>query len=206
MKATIGISEHNKQSVADELSKIMADEYVLSAKTEYAHWNMESNDFYEKHKLFEAQYTRLDEIIDSLAERIRVRGHYASGTLSSFLRLSRLSEMNREKNDIQGFIHELLMDHKSIIMNLRENIQKFADKFNDAGSADFITGLMEIHEKMARFLRAHILSHKEQIDKRSEVSKIEETANRCIDKEHVRSKKRRHFSGKKIIRLLGTAG
>ena len=172
MKANNGISEHSKQSVADELSKILADEYVLSAKTEYAHWNVKSKDFYEKHKLFEAQYTRLDEIIDSLAERIRVSGHYAPGALSSFLSLSRLSEMNREKNDSQGFIYELLMDHKSIIMNLRENIQKFADKFHDIGSIDFITGLMEDHKKMACFLRAHLLSAKKQIDKRSEVSKL----------------------------------
>jgi starvation-inducible DNA-binding protein len=172
MKANIGISEQNKQKVTDELSKILSDEYVLSAKTKNAHWNVESKDFYEKHKLFETQYEKLDEIIDSVAERIRVLGHYAPGTLSSFLGLTRLSEMNREKNDSQGFIHELLEDHETIIMNLRENILKFSDKFNDAGSADFITGVMENHEKMAWFLRAHILSPKEQIDKRSEISKL----------------------------------
>jgi starvation-inducible DNA-binding protein len=170
MKANIGISEHDKQSEADELSKILADEYVLSVKTEYAHWNLEGNDFYEKHKLFETQYTKMDEIIVSVREHIRVMGH-APCSLSSFLRLTRLSEMSREKNDSQGFIHELLMDHKSIIMNLRKNIHKFSDKFNDAGSADFITGLVEIHEKMAWFLRAHLLSPKDQINKR-EVSKL----------------------------------
>jgi starvation-inducible DNA-binding protein len=172
MKANIGISEHNNQSVTDELSKILADEYILSAKTEYALWNLESNGIYEKHKLFEAQYTQLDKIIDSIADRIRVLGHYTPGSLSSLLSLTRLSEMNREKNDSQGFIHELLMDHKSIIMNLRENIQRFSEKLNDAGSADFITGLMENHEKMAWLLRGHILSPKEQIDKKSEVSKL----------------------------------
>jgi starvation-inducible DNA-binding protein len=172
MKSNIGISEHNKQSVSDELSKILADEYVLSAKTEYAHWNVECKNFYGKHKLFEAQYTQLDEIIESVAARIRVLGHYAPGTLSSFLSLTRLSEMNREKNDSQGFICELLMDHKLIIMNLRENIQAFADKFHDIGSSDLITGLMEDHEKMAWLLRAHLLSQKKQIDKRSEVQKM----------------------------------
>jgi starvation-inducible DNA-binding protein len=167
MKANIGITEQNKQSVADELSKILADEYVLTAKTKNAHWNVESPDFFEKHKLFEAQYEQLDEIIDSVAERIRVLGHYAPGTLSAFLKLTRLSEMNRDKNDGLGFIHELLEAHETIIMNLRENIEKFADKFHDIGSSDFITGLMEEHEKMAWFLRSHIISPKEQTDKKS---------------------------------------
>lgn len=168
MKANIGISEQNKQSVAEELSKILADEYVLSAKTKNAHWNLESKDFYEKHKLFESQYEQLDEIIDSVAERIRVLGHYSPGSLTAFLGLTRLSEMNREKNDSQGFIHELLEDHETIIMNLRENIEKFADKFHDAGSSDFITGLMETHEKMAWFLRAHLTAIREQSERRSD--------------------------------------
>jgi starvation-inducible DNA-binding protein len=169
MKANIGISEQNKQSVADELSKILADEYVLSAKTKNAHWNIESKDFYEKHKLFESQYGQLDEIIDSVAERIRVLGHYAPGSLAAFLGLTRLTELNREKNDSQGFIHELVEDHEIIIMNLRENIEKFADKLHDAGSSDFITGLMENHEKMAWFLRSHLVSPREQSEKRPEV-------------------------------------
>jgi starvation-inducible DNA-binding protein len=51
MNSNIGISDKNKQSVADELSKILADEYVLSSKTKNAHWNVESKDFFEKHKL-----------------------------------------------------------------------------------------------------------------------------------------------------------
>jgi starvation-inducible DNA-binding protein len=176
MKANIGITEQNKQSVAVELSKILADEYVLSAKTKNAHWNLESKDFYEKHKLFESQYLQLDEIIDSVAERIRMLGHYAPGTLGSFLGLTRLSEMNREKNDSQGFIHELLEDHEIVIMNLRENIDKFSDKYHDAGSCDFITGLMEAHEKMAWFLRAHVVTPKDLMDKRSEGSKSKKQA------------------------------
>ena len=35
------------------------------------------------------------------------------------------------------------------IIFLRENINRFADDFKDAGTGDFITGLMEEHEKMA---------------------------------------------------------
>jgi len=39
---------------------------------------------------------------------------------------------------------------------LRENINLFANKLNDSGTSDFITGLMETHEKMAWMLRAHL--------------------------------------------------
>ena len=156
MKTNIGISEKNSLSVVNELSKILADEYILYTKTRNAHWNVEGSDFIDKHKFFETQFGQLDEFIDSVAERIRTLGHYAPATLSSFLSLTQLTEMNREKNDSHGFITELLEDHEVIISKLRENIHRFSEEFHDAGSCDFITGLMENHEKMAWFLRSHL--------------------------------------------------
>ena len=156
MKASIGISPANLQSVATELSKLLADEFVLYTKTRNAHWNVEAPDFHSMHVFFEQQYDQLDEIMDSVAERIRQLGHYAPATLKSFLALTHLTEQPSERNDSLGFIKELLMDHESIIIFLRENINKFAGEYGDAGTSDFITGLMEEHEKMAWFLRAHL--------------------------------------------------
>jgi starvation-inducible DNA-binding protein len=83
-------------------------------------------------------------------------GHYAPGTLKQMLQLSSLSEQNRSANDSAGFITELLHDHQSLIMELRGLINRFANEYQDLGTSDFVTGLMEEHEKMAWFLRAHL--------------------------------------------------
>jgi len=94
--------------------------------------------------------------MDDVAERIRALGHYAPTTMKAYLELTHLTEQSREKNDSAGFIKELLGDHESIITRLRENINNFANELNDLGTSDFITGLMETHEKMAWMLRAHL--------------------------------------------------
>jgi starvation-inducible DNA-binding protein len=94
--------------------------------------------------------------MDAMAERIRALGHYAPATMKAYLELTHLTEQSRAKNDSTGFIKELLGDHESIITRLRENINNFANEINDAGTSDFITGLMETHEKMAWMLRAHL--------------------------------------------------
>lgn len=156
MKIQIGIGEVHRQAVAEELVKVLADENILCVKTKNAHWNVEGPDFYEKHKLFESQFEQLDEAIDRIAERIRSLGHYAPATLRSYLNLTHLTEQSSEKNDSHGFFTELLADHQSLIIILRKHIKTFADEFHDAGTSDFITGLMEMHEKMAWFLRAHL--------------------------------------------------
>ena len=156
IKTEIGINDINRQQVAIELAKILADETVLYVKTKKAHWNIEDVDFHEKHLFFQTQLIQLDEMIDTVAERIRSIGHYAPATLKSYLSLTRLTEQTSQQNDGTGFVKELLDDHESIIFNLREHIKSFANDFHDLGSSDFITGLMEIHEKMAWFLRSHL--------------------------------------------------
>ena len=156
MKSLIGIKSEYLTDVAHTLSQILADEYVLYTKTRNAHWNVEGADFYNKHLFFEQQYSQLDEIIDTVAERIRILGHYTPATLKDFLQLTHLTEMSRQKNDSLSFIKELLSDHESILIHLRENIVRFANELKDSGTSDYITGLMETHEKMAWMLRAHL--------------------------------------------------
>ncbi len=156
MQPRIGIKKEHLTEIAHSLSKILADEFILYLKTRNAHWNVEGPDFMSMHKFFEAQYEELDETMDEVAERIRIIGHYAPATLKSYLELTHLTENSRKKNDSQGFIKELLADHETIVTRLRENVDRFADELNDAGTSDFITGLMKTHEKMAWMLRSHL--------------------------------------------------
>ena len=156
MEPRIGITKENLGKSAHILNGFLADEIVLYIKTRNAHWNVEGPDFHEKHTFFESQYEALDEIMDEVAERIRSLGHYAPATLASYLELTHLTEQSRAKNDGAGFVKELLGDHESIIIRLRENINSLANDLGDAGTSDFVTGLMEKHEKMAWMLRAQL--------------------------------------------------
>jgi starvation-inducible DNA-binding protein len=156
MEPNLGIKKEGLAEIAHFLSKLLADEFLLYTKTRNAHWNVEGIDFSAKHIFFEGQYQQLDEAMDNVAERIRTLGEYAPATLTQFLKLTHLTEQSREKNDSAGYIRELLADHESIIVFMRENIDRIANEWRDQGTSDFITGLMETHEKMAWMLRAHL--------------------------------------------------
>ena len=103
MDAKIGIKQKLLEKAAYELSKVLADEFLLYTKTRNAHWNVTGSDFHTAHVFFEEQYDALDEIMDDVAERIRALGHYAPATLKEYLKLTSLSEQTREKNTSQGF-------------------------------------------------------------------------------------------------------
>jgi starvation-inducible DNA-binding protein len=156
MDTAIGIKEESLDQVAICLAGVLADEYVIYTKTKKAHWNVEGLDFHAKHLLFEAQFMQLDEMIDDVAERIRTIGHYVTGSLKEFLSLTSLTEKTNNSNDSRGNIKDLLSDHQSIIVKIREAIYSKDGKMLDLGTSDFLTGLMASHEKMAWMLSASL--------------------------------------------------
>jgi starvation-inducible DNA-binding protein len=153
-KISIGLSDEQRAGVAGLLRKVLADEYVLYTKTRKYHWNVQGPNFHDLHKIFEAQYEELDEAIDEVAEKIRSLGHFAPGSLSEFLKDARLKEDSGGPVDVKTMVGNLLADHESLIQSLRVDLETAKESFNDAGTQDFLTGLLQDHEKTAWMLRA----------------------------------------------------
>lgn len=55
-----------------------------------------------------------------------------------------------------GIIAILVADHEAIVRNLRNQISVFGNEQQDLGTSDFVTSLMQVHEKAAWLLRAHL--------------------------------------------------
>ncbi|MBP3944373.1 DNA starvation/stationary phase protection protein [Sphingobacteriaceae bacterium WQ 2009] len=156
MKVNIGLKEQDLQATTELLNKLLANEHILYMKTRNAHWNVVGKDFHAQHLFFETQYSAIQTFIDDIAERVRALGHIAVATLKQYLELTHLDEEEFIKNDSISYIKALLSDHESIIIQLRADIEVIGEKYGDEGTADFLTGLMESHEKMAWMLRAHL--------------------------------------------------
>ena len=155
-QSNIGISDSNSKNVADELNKILADEVVLYVKTLKTHWNIVGRDFHALHVFLDEQYNQLQTIIDSVAERIRKIGHFANGSLKQFLADTSVTELEETGPVHEQVLAQLAADHEALIREMRKLIDTFEEKYDDAGSADFITGIMKEHEKMAWMLRASV--------------------------------------------------
>jgi starvation-inducible DNA-binding protein len=154
MKPNIGIGDEHRQAVVGILNTLLADEYLLYTKTRNYHWNVVGPQFNDLHKFFESQYEELDDVVDDVAERARALGGHAQGTLAEFTRRARLKEQPGNYLDAKGKLGDLLVDHEALIRQLRDDVATTMDKHGDAGTSDFLTGLMEKHEKMAWMLRA----------------------------------------------------
>ncbi len=152
----IGISEIHLQKTNDLLSVILSDEMTLYIKTRKFHWNVAGESFMEMHKLFEAQYTALEIIIDDVAERINKLGGKTIGTMNEFTLLSRIVEHPNKYPVQKAMITELLSDHELIIAELRKDIDLCTDECHDVGTADLLTGILQQHESIAWVFRRYL--------------------------------------------------
>jgi starvation-inducible DNA-binding protein len=156
MHPNIGLVDEARQGVVAMLNTVLADEYVLYTKTRNYHWNVVGLQFNDLHKFFEDQYNALNDIVDTVAERARALGGNAMGTLTEFLKSTRLQEESGDYPEARRMLANLLADHEALIRHLRVDLETCAEKYHDVGTNDFLIGLMEQHEKMAWMLRAFL--------------------------------------------------
>lgn len=156
MKPQIGISEKHLSVSIEMLSTILADEMVLYVKTRKFHWNVSGESFMELHKLFQNQYTELEETIDLVAERISKLGGKTIGTMHEFANLTRLKESPNKYPNQKDMMKELLSDYETLIVEIRKDIETCNEKNKDAGTVDFLTAVMEQHESTAWVLRRYL--------------------------------------------------
>jgi starvation-inducible DNA-binding protein len=156
MTPKIGITEEHLQKANSLLSVVLSDEMTLYVKTRKFHWNVAGESFMELHKLFEQQYTELEQTIDLVAERIGKLGGKTIGTMSEFIKLSRIKENPNKYPNQKTMLAELLADHEILITELRKDIDKSAEENHDAGTADLLTGILQQHETAAWVLRRYL--------------------------------------------------
>ncbi len=66
-----------------------------------------------------------------------------------------LKEKAHHYPEAKIMIKEILKDHESIIESIKDDI-KVAQNLNDEATANFLTDLLENHEKMAWMLRSYL--------------------------------------------------
>ena len=148
----IGISEADREAIAEGLSRLLADTYTLYLKTHSYHWNVVGPMFNTLHLMFETQYNELALAVDEIAERIRALGEPAPGSYAQFAALSSVPE-DPEQPSAEEMIRRLVADQETVTRTAR-SLLPMVDAASDEPTADLLTQRMQIHEKTAWMLRS----------------------------------------------------
>ena len=152
MQVNIGLNDKQREEIATQLSRLLADSYSLYLKTHNYHWNVTGPQFNSLHLMFEQQYTELATAVDAIAERIRALGIAAPGSYSEFARLTSIEEAKGGET-ADEMVRQLVAGQETVARTAREAFP-VADDANDQPTADLLTQRMQSHENNAWMLRS----------------------------------------------------
>jgi len=136
----------------NQLKIAFASQYAFAIKAQNFHWNVEGNDFYQKHKMFQKIYEETYGAVDDFAENIRKIKAYTPASLYRFSALSAVDD-EVEVLEPQAMVAELLRDSEKM-QEIMKVLFTEAEARGENGLSNFLADRQDAFAKHAWFLRA----------------------------------------------------
>ncbi|WPB56718.1 Dps family protein [Xylophilus sp. GOD-11R] len=149
----IGIADADRATIAQGLSRVLADTYTLYLTTHNFHWNVTGPHFNSLHAMFMEQYTELWTSTDVIAERIRSLGHYAPGSYAEFSKIATVPDVPATPPKAMQMVEILVQGHETVSRIARSFIP-VAEAAGDDPTADMLTARCTVHDQTAWMLRS----------------------------------------------------
>ena len=142
------------EQLIQQLKVILGTNFALYLKSHNYHWNVEGPDFAQYHKFLGKLYEQIFGNTDLIAEKIRMLGSYAPGSMERFIELSDIEEATSVP-DAMTMLRTLSSDNERFIFHLRAGIAA-ADQANESAISNFLQEILDQHQKHAWMIRSII--------------------------------------------------
>ncbi|MGL5021172.1 MAG: Dps family protein [Mycoplasmatales bacterium] len=102
------------------MNKLLADLNVLNAKLHNFHYNVVGINFMSIHKMLEKEYDYGFELIDEVAEQIKIQGEYPASSLKEYLELSTINEVESKDYNSEEILVHLINDYELILESAKK--------------------------------------------------------------------------------------
>ena len=116
------------------------------------HWNMKGKEFFELHMKYEELYTRTQDIIDEIAERILSIGATPLSQWISYMKESVIKENVIIQDSRTGV--QYILDAQKQILDLERALLDMSDERDDEGTNSMMSDLIGEKEKTNWMFRA----------------------------------------------------
>ncbi len=150
------IDDATAEQITEVLNDLLANEYALFTKTLNYHWNVTGPRFHSLHKFLGEQYHELLEMMDGLAERVRVLGEVPHSTLKKMTKEMDINEVTGNSLSSSEMLSDLFNSHMMIQSYIKTSITTDKNFEKQPGIEDFLVGLLNKHEMMSWMLKSHL--------------------------------------------------
>jgi starvation-inducible DNA-binding protein len=145
-------SHKDRPNIVKALNEYLADTTVAYYKTHGFHWNVEGQNFYSLHLMFEKFYEELWESMDEIAERIRALGEKIPPSLAELLKDASIKEAKTVPT--ASIMVKILKEDYLNLAKKAHEVGSIADAQGDRVTTDMMTEKATFLEKAAWMLQS----------------------------------------------------
>lgn len=134
-----------KESLIEQMNNLLASYQIHYQNLRGLHWNIKGEQFFELHVKYEELYTRTQEVIDELAERILSIGGSPTHQYVEYLTKTSINELPTTSNGSAGVGY--IVNAQETLLQLERSILELTDKLEDEGSNALMSDLIREKEK-----------------------------------------------------------
>lgn len=133
------------KELTEKLNKLLATYQIHYQNLRGLHWNIKGENFFELHVKYEELYTRSQEIIDELAERLLSIEAHPMHTYADYLSHSLVKENETINSGKDGVAY--IVDAQKTLVELERSILQLTDELEDEGTNALMSDLIREKEK-----------------------------------------------------------
>lgn len=142
----------NKTTYTAELNQLLASYQIHYQNLRLLHWNIKGQDFFELHVKYEELYTRAQEIVDELAERILSIGETPLSSFSAYITKSPIAELEMTNDGATGVAY--ILSAQEELLKQERALLNATDEADDEGTNALMSDLIREKEKTNWMFRA----------------------------------------------------
>lgn len=151
-----GFKSTSDLALIADLNDLLANEYALFTKTLSVHWNVTGPQFYSVHKMLDDQYHQLLDVVDDIAERIRMYDGRPMSTLSEMNSTNEIKEEPALFPDMPTMLEGLVKTHNKILDQIKTSLNTIEAYGKEPGAEDMLVSILKKHEMMVWQLKSHL--------------------------------------------------
>lgn len=138
------------------LRTAFSSQYAFLIKAQDAHWNVQGDDFYEAHLLFERIYEEVQGAIDTFAEFLRATQVFVPSGLNRMRELSIVQDFTVDNPDLPT-MYQALLDDSDRLAELFSSAYDLAEQNKECGLSNFFADRQAAHRKHSWMLRMNLI-------------------------------------------------
>jgi len=144
-----------RNNMANLLNQYLSNIAVIITKLYNYHWNVVDDLFILIHDKTKEYYTKMQEIYDEVAERIKMLNGYPITTLEEYSKISTIKSVESKDYDRNTIIRSIISDFE-ILLSIVQEIGDIATQVNDMNTINLVTMYTTFFEKQLWMLRAQL--------------------------------------------------